>query len=71
MCVQISDLCLAEVEASRHDDLGDQGQVVDCLKRNLMAHQQQTRNLNVRCIKVSSLFCCNCRYLQLFLSAAY
>jgi len=56
MCVQISELCTTEVEASRHDDLGDQGQVVECLKRNLLARQQQTRNLNPKCIHVSLPF---------------
>jgi len=50
--MQISQLCTSEVEASRHDDLGDQGQVIDCLKRNLLSHQQQTRNLNRECIRV-------------------
>jgi len=53
LCVQISQLCTSEVEASRHDDLGDQGEVVECLKRNLLSRQQQTRNLNTDCIRVS------------------
>jgi len=53
---QIKQLCITEVEASQHDDLGDQGQVIECLKRNLLMHQQQTRNLNPQCIHVSSWF---------------
>jgi len=56
--LQISELCTSEVEASRHDDLGDQGQVIDCLKRNLMLRQQQTRNLNRECIKVCHIYNC-------------
>ena len=59
---------MSEVEASPHDDLGDQGQVIECLKRNLLAHQQQTRNLNAVCIKVSFLFSALCSLLVSVLS---